>query len=108
MVSSPNANLLLGHGLFSPLTKFGRGERNTDVGAFSLLSAGVPSEDPSVQAQHAWDWPPEQASGCPPAAPPATPEDRWDPGPWAADKARKLLLVRHFRAGHDFHNNKRI
>lgn len=27
---------------------------------------------------------------------------------WAADKARKLLRVRHFRGGHDFHYNKHI
>lgn len=33
------------------------------------------------------------------AVPPAAPEERCDPGCRAADKARKLLLVRHFGEG---------
>jgi len=75
------------------------------VGAFSLPSAEVPSEVPSVQAQHPGDGPPARAAGCPVRLPQATPEERWDPGRRDADKARKLLLVRHFRGGHDFHHN---
>lgn len=67
-VSSPNANLLLGCGRFSPPAKVGRGKRNPCVGAFSLPSAGVPSEVPSVQAQHTQDQPPERVAGCPRAA----------------------------------------
>lgn len=76
MVSSPNANFLLGPGQFSPLGKVGCGERNPGVGAFSLRSAGVPSEVPSVQAQHTWTSPLSERLAAPSMQPPCQPHQR--------------------------------
>lgn len=77
------------------------------MGEFLLLSPGIPSEVPCL-GDTAHTGLAERAAGCPHAAPEATPGERWDPGSRPADKARKLLLLRHFRGGHDFHNNKHI
>lgn len=67
---------------------------------------GSPQRSPLSETRHTQDWLSEWLA--PPHSPQATPAERWDPGCRPADKARKLLLVRHFRGGHDFHNNKHI